>query len=788
MEHQTTDCIELNEDDGERVAEAFLPGPAGQHKGDDIHHKHQALRSRWHSQLSIFFRTLGLPIITASINHFLDTIGANREPPKVAINRDRITATHRCAIHILPIVAAIFMVSINLKGYYIGATLDGMGGLQYAAKFDEMLMIASLSVVVLSFIRHELVRRDGIPFGASLAGLQFTNLSYLWSMELWGALTAGRFPVNRKAGFLLGICFAAGLAATVGPSAAILLIPRLDYWPAGNTTMWLNATTDQLWPTTFDVTNTNSHCDIQQMLPISNGCPSSEWQSLLPWITYQPGIADLYPTIIQFTGKSSLRQMQICDWRSASNGRYANCIMAFATGPHSAVADALSLGSSLWYDAITTPRQYERYQSNRAAYQTMQAWQPYSAVGCISDWITQNSTGQLHFMNGSDYSGAAGVDIYVDSPIPLSEFWKEAQNSTQMQLRWVDIPESAFANASIGAVGVFPATSPGSSVHMVSCLIEAKWVPSILNTTTDLNSAGLVTSTTDVSPLTTTYEVQFPVFKAIHFTTAWAKLLNPVISDSPRNHTVIGELLTRGNVTANSTTGSMINGGLVMQTLLASLTTNALSRSAFYASPQGQLKISYNDSSDPVPKYWLDSNYHDAFIIDPSLQTSYTPLQVTSTLLALGYNHETVSVKLSIAVLLVYCIVAISHLVYSLYTGISSSAWDSISEVTALAVGSQPTPSLRGTSAGISRMATFRTPVRIAERLPKGDHSGHSSGDNDQQSQEREWGHLEMVFDEHDSAVALKGNGDSEKTAGNNVKEDDSSGGWTVLVKNKTYM
>lgn len=29
MEHQTTDCIELNEDDGERVADAFLPGSTG---------------------------------------------------------------------------------------------------------------------------------------------------------------------------------------------------------------------------------------------------------------------------------------------------------------------------------------------------------------------------------------------------------------------------------------------------------------------------------------------------------------------------------------------------------------------------------------------------------------------------------------------------------------------------------------------------------------------------------------------------------------------------------------
>ena len=37
------------------------------------------------------------------------------------------------------------------------------------------------------------------------------------------------------------------LAAAVGPSGATLLVPRLDYWPAGVTHIWVNATVDQLW-------------------------------------------------------------------------------------------------------------------------------------------------------------------------------------------------------------------------------------------------------------------------------------------------------------------------------------------------------------------------------------------------------------------------------------------------------------------------------------------------------------------------------------------------------------
>ena len=46
-------------------------------------------------------------------------------------------------------------------------------------------------------------------------------------------------------------------------------------------------------------------------------------------------------------------------------------------------------------------------------------------------------------------------------------------------------------------------------------------------------------------------------------------------------------------------------------------------------------------------------------------------------------------------------------------TGISSTSWDSIAEVTALAMNSTPTACLRNTCAGISELHIFKLPVRI---------------------------------------------------------------------------
>lgn len=64
------------------------------------------------------------------------------------------------------------------------------------------------------------------------------------------------------------------------------------------------------------------------------------------------------------------------------------------------------------------------------------------------------------------------------------------------------------------------------------------------------------------------------------------------------------------------------------------------------------------------------------------------------------------------------------------YTGISSTCWDSIGEVTALAMDSTPTVLLRNTCAGIMELNIYKLPVRVLAIRD-------SEGDGD---------HLELVF------------------------------------------
>lgn len=74
-----------------------------------------------------------------------------------------------------------------------------------------------------------------------------------------------------------------------------------------------------------------------------------------------------------------------------------------------------------------------------------------------------------------------------------------------------------------------------------------------------------------------------------------------------------------------------------------------------------------------------------------------------------------------------YCILVLAHLIYSAISGVSSTAWDSVAELVALAMNSSPTKTLQNTCAGIIGRTALQTNVRVLKTSEK---------------------HLELVFGE----------------------------------------
>lgn len=209
----------------------------------------ERFRNRLRESWSALIRTFSLSLLAHAFRGLRYPTGRGfHEPTKIALNHSRLVALLRNLIHLLPFSFALFEIIINWNVYYVGTRPYSTAVYQIIAKAHEVLIQASITTILFSVIRRELALGNGLPFGFLFSGLQVSQISYLWSMELWGAMRAESLLLSKKTVLFLTLTGGILLAATCGPASAVLLIPRLQLWPAGRTHIWINATRDQIWP------------------------------------------------------------------------------------------------------------------------------------------------------------------------------------------------------------------------------------------------------------------------------------------------------------------------------------------------------------------------------------------------------------------------------------------------------------------------------------------------------------------------------------------------------------
>ncbi len=154
---------------------------------------------------------------------------------------------------------------------------------------------------------------------------------------------------------------------------------------------------------------------------------------------------------------------------------------------------------------------------------------------------------------------------------------------------------------------------------------------------------------------------------------------------------------------------------------------------------QGTLKtvVGPNNFTHIDGSYWF-SGKGNIFEVDPVESKDWVKLHVSSIFQGYAYNVSGATPKVAIAFLLAYCLFVLAHVLHAAIYGFSSTCWDSIGEVTALAVNSTPTKALRNTCAGITELNVFKLPVRVLAVQDEGDGQGR---------------HLELVFGSVDKKV-----------------------------------
>ena len=513
-------------------------------------------------------------------------------------------------------------------------------------------------------------------------------------------------------------------------------------------------------------------------------CPSSGWQAIQETMDLTarsiPRNDAVYygaeiPSAVEITGRSSLRQLtSLIATTDEGSPIFTSWI---ATTQQVAVADALTTTGILWGIAMsnTSTKGHGSVLNQLDAVHsiTTDYYQPYTSVVCYYDTIRGPSdTAPVVFPAYSSLgvqavkalaSGnftRAGLTVFQN--LTKLDIFNTVGGLGEYRLRWVELP---FNDTAIGAVILKPRSPQNSTQEILMCSVGAGWGSSKMNTSIASGSATPVRSEVSVEEIDKalrSYNLTIspdwsggilsqaeeramdqgntffsPIFpqRPLIITEKWASYLNPSIKYL--NTTVFNNLMG-----LFSGSGSITHQTDNAEVILAEMVANGLSRITSTSQLQGTVKqtIESDQSVGLDGNYWFAGKGNNVFQVDPQESKDWVKFRVSTKVEGYAYNTHGRITKLAIGVLLAYCLVAITHIIYAGISGISSTCWDSISEVTALAMNSTPTVLLRNTCAGISELNIFKLPVRVLA-------FADAEGDGE---------HLELVF----------GNTD-EKTIGN---------------------
>ena len=693
-------------------------------------------RRKFAENVSALLHVVGLSILYTPLARIFGW-EHEREEKKIVIDKNRPVAIVRCLIHIVPVAAALGLVALNASNYYIGGELSGPTGqdfeklaaLQFAAKLHELLMLASLGAVLVTCIRRELAFGQGLPFGAVFSGLQFRDVSFLWSPEMWGTIYQEWERRSTKWFVISLMVVCTLLGVSVGPSTANLMKPRLDDWPAGGTSFWINSTQDTLFPLTLSDSPSLSHCIIDNP---DLACPSGGWQVLAQdYLSYWPRLVNMGSVPQEFTIPSpfsvrdfGLRSRNTLD---SSGMLWANAF-TMATTPISAVADSVAELGRLWSYAAANGN-IGRFKYRRDATFTTNAVQPLVLTYCKQSMaipiggISLNfpGLGNVSLSDGPGSADVLGSKANISYYVPLNDanitdsVSSLLQPDMQPSIVWIDdATVLEKSNSSLAAVFTLP-NSNGDFAEYFCCSIDARLANASLSSTRSM--IKVVSGQPNGFDL---YGTFFPPYPQISISAEWAKYLSPTISGT--NTSIVSTMASAAGIWNTTLQSQSYYFEIIVENIIAPLVANGIARASYNTSMIMNLNGATNPNNlwqggdwvaDILPKHGRIGGAGNAFNVSIADQSHATELEMTATVNGYAYSGAGKTQKAQMIVLCVYVLLALCHVYYSLRTGISSSSWGSGSEVTALAMNSKPVWQLKNTGAGISTVGVFKHKVKV---------------------------------------------------------------------------
>ena len=229
------------------------------------------------------------------------------ELPKVLFSlRKRYALREFLLFHFLPVALTFSVFGLYLGGVtwqppWPGTTVLNL--LQVAAKIHETLIVASLATISFHHIRYRLLsssKPDGLRLGFLTAPFQMSSPIYLFSKEFVSTFARIKPSAPKDIVTIVLHIFLVALAAVTGPSTAIAILPKLNWWPGptdvladgmtnlypletlGAGELYLGSSVEDLYLTVIDRPFLADRCSISDTLtPLGDKCPFSVFRELL---------------------------------------------------------------------------------------------------------------------------------------------------------------------------------------------------------------------------------------------------------------------------------------------------------------------------------------------------------------------------------------------------------------------------------------------------------------------------------------------------------------------------
>lgn len=226
-------------------------------------------------------------------------------------------------VHLIPVSVCIYLLYLDFSRYYwyLEPRTGTTNALQFAAKVQELFILASLSAMALHHARRHLLG-TGLPLGLVSASYRVSDILVLKEKSFWCALYNNR---ARK----LGLFIAAGalFSVLVGPSTAVALLPTQGFSP---------------WPDAF--ANSTARLllvDSAYFIDASAPVHNRFWPD---------------PQNLKFTWPLHLfgERFASCDFQNCANGMFENVFQWYYDQPTGQPTIINEKSSNFMYPAIST--------------------------------------------------------------------------------------------------------------------------------------------------------------------------------------------------------------------------------------------------------------------------------------------------------------------------------------------------------------------------------------------------------------------------------------------------